>query len=192
MNMRVGRKKYLGVNMWKEIKLRLPVVCIWLAIICLFHFNRERDTQLKEMIDQLGIETSHNKTDIIQLNTADEGIQRTINIKLLEMGISNKEFKEETMKDIKRELGLMESKLGRLEDVVERYSSQSDGFPEYFVMREEYQTFITALDTTLQITDEETMKGKQTLQEQIDQLRLEFDELIQKLEEHKRTKSIFQ
>ena len=36
------------------------------------------------------------------------------------------------------------------------------------------------------------MKGRKTLQEQIDQLRLEFDELIQKLEEHKRTKDIFQ
>ena len=176
--------------MWKEIKSRLPMVCLWLAIICLFHFNRERDTQLKEMIDQLGIETSHNKTDIIQLNTADEGIQRTIDIKLLEMGISNKEFREETMKDINHEIGLMESKLGRLEDVVERYSSQSNRFNES--MKDDYKLFITALDTTLQITDEETMKGRQTLQEQINQLRLEFDELIQKLEEHKRTKGIFQ
>ena len=38
----------------------------------------------------------------------------------------------------------------------------------------------------------ETLRGRNTLQEQIDQLRVEFDELIQKLEEHKRTKDIFQ
>ena len=59
-------------------------------------------------------------------------------------------------------------------------------------MKDDYKLFITALDTTLQISDEETMKGRQTLQEQIDQLRLEFDELIQKLEEHKKTQVIFQ
>ena len=45
------------------------------------------------------------------------------------------------------------------------------------------------ISDTIRVDDK---KGRQTLQEQIDQLRLEFDELIQKLEEHKRTKDIFQ
>ena len=98
--------------------------------------------------------------------------------------------KDDFTEEIRHEIGLMESKLGRLEDVIERYSSQSDRFNES--INEEFQIFITALDTTLQISSEETLKGKQSLQKQIDQLRLEFDELIQKLEEHKRTKSIFQ
>ena len=176
--------------MWNKIKSKLPIACILVVIGCLFYFNHQRDIQLKEMIDQLKIESSHHKTDIIQLESLDDALTSTMIFWKKEIFRQNDIFKEETMKDIKHELGLVESKLGRLEDIVERYSSQSDRFSE--LMQAEYQTFITALDTTLQITDEETMKGKQTLQEQIDQLRLEFDELIQKLEQHKRTQVIFQ
>ena len=176
--------------MWNKIKPKLPIVCVLVVIGCLFYFNHQRDNQLKDRIIQLELTSSHYRTDIISLKSDIDALTSTIVFWKTEIFRQNDIFKEETMKDINHEFGLVESKLGRLEDVIERYSSQSDRFNES--INEEFQIFITALDTTLQITDEETMKGRQTLQKQIDQLRLEFDELIQKLEEHKRTKDIFQ
>ena len=176
--------------MWNKIKSKLPITCVSVVIGCLFYFNYQTDNQLKDRIIQLELTSSHYRTDIISLKSDIETLTSTMVFWKTEIFRQNDIFKEETMKDIKRELGFVESKLGRLEDIVERYSSQSNRFNES--MKDDYNLFITALDTTLQITDEETMKGRQTLQEQIDQLRLEFNELIQKLEEHKRTKDIFQ
>ena len=185
-NITEKRRKYLGVNMWNKIKW----VSIGLIISCLFYFNYQTDNQLKDRIIQLELTSSHYRTDIISLKSDIETLTSTVVFWKTEIFRQNDIFKEEAMKDINHEIGLMESKLGRLEDVIEIYSSQSNRFNES--MKDDYKLFITALDTTLQITDEETMKGTQSLQEQIDQLRLEFDELIQKLEEHRRTKDIFQ
>ena len=190
MNMRVERKKYLGVNMWKEIKSKLPIVCTLVVIGCLFYFNNERDNEFKDRITQLELTSSHYRTDIIGLKGDIKAMSITITFYKNELNLANELFKDDFTKEIRHEIGLMESKLGRLEDVIEIYSSQSNRFNES--MKDDYKLFITALDTTLQIVDEETMKGRRTLQEQINQLRLEFDELIQKLEEHKRTKDIFQ
>ena len=176
--------------MWNKIKPKLPIVCILVVIGCLLYFNNERDNEFKDRIIQLELESSHYRTDIISLKSDIETLTSTMVFWKTEIFRQNDIFKEEAMKDINHEIGLMESKLGRLEDVVERYSSQSDRFNES--MKDDYKLFITALDTTLQITDIDNKKGTQSLQEQIDQLRLEFDELIQKLEEHKRTKGIFQ
>ena len=185
-NITEKRRKYLGVNMWNKIKW----VSIGLIISCLFYFNHQTDTQLKDRIIQLELTSSHYRTDIISLKSDIDALTSTMVFWKTQLFKQYDVFKEEAMKDINHEIGLMESKLGRLEDVIERYSSQSDRFNES--MKDDYNLFITALDTTLQITDKETLKGRQTLQEQIDQLRLEFNELIQKLEEHKRTKDIFQ
>ena len=190
MNMRVERKKYSGVNMWNKIKPKLPIVCMLVIIGCLFYFNNQEDNQLKDRIIQLELTSSHYRTDIISLKSDIDALTSTIVFWKTQLFKQYDVFKEEAMKDINHEIGLMESKLGRLEDVVERYSSQSDRFNES--MKDDYKLFITALDTTLQITGIDNKKGTQSLQEQIDQLRLEFDELIQKLEEHRRTKDIFQ
>ena len=176
--------------MWNKIKPKLPIVCMLVVIGCLFYFNHQGDNQLKDRIIQLELTSSHYRTDIISLKSDMDALTSTMVFWKTEIFRQNDIFKEETIKDINHDIGMMESKLDRLEDIVERYSSQSDRFSES--IHAEYQIFISAIDTTLQINDEETMKGRKTLQEQIDQLRLEFDELIQKLEEHKRTKDIFQ
>ena len=186
MNMRVERKKYSGVIMWNKVKW----VVIGIAIGWMFYLNYQTDKQLRDRIDRIDVQTSHHRTDIIGLKGDIEAMSITITFYKNELNLANELFKDDFTKEIRHEIGLMESKLGRLEDIVERYSSQSDRFNDS--MNEEFQIFITALDTTLQITNEETMKGTQSLQQQIDQLRLEFDELIQKLEEHKRTQVIFQ
>ena len=176
--------------MWNKIKSKLPITCISVVIGCLFYFNYQADNQFRDRLIDLELKSSHYRTDIIGLKGDIKAMSITITFYKNELNLANELFKDDFTKEIRHEIGLMESKLGRLEDVVERYSSQSDRFNES--MNEEFQIFITALDTTLQISNEETMKGRQTIQEQIDQLRLEFDELIQKLEEHKRTKDIFQ
>ena len=186
MNMRVERKKYLENNMWNKVKW----VSIGLIIGCLFYFNHQTDTQLRERIEQLEIDVSHHRTDIIGLKGDIKAMGITITFYKNELNLANELFKDDFTEEIRHEIGLMESKLGRLEDVIEIYSSQSDRLN--VSMKEDYNLFITALDTTLQITDIDNKKGTQSLQEQIDQLRLEFDELIQKLEQHKRTKDIFQ
>ena len=172
--------------MWNKIKW----VSVGLVIGCLFYLNHQTDTQLKDRIIQLELESSHYRTDIIGLKGDIKAMSITITFYKNELNLANELFKDDFTKEIRHEIGLMESKLGRLEDVVDRYSSQSNRFNDS--MNEEFQIFITALDTTLQITDIDNKKGTQSLQKQIDQLRLEFDELIQKLEEHRRTKDIFQ
>ena len=39
--------------MWKEIKSKLPIVCVSVVIGCLFYFNYQTDSQLKDRIDRL-------------------------------------------------------------------------------------------------------------------------------------------
>ena len=190
MYMRVERKKYSGVNMWNKIKSKLPITFCTLVLAYMFWGLYQTDNQFRDRLIDLELKSSHYRTDIIGLKGDIKAMSITITFYKNELNLANELFKDDFTKEIRHEIGLMESKLGRLEDVVDRYSSQSNRFNDS--MNEEFQIFITALDTTLQITDEETMKGRQTLQEQINQLRLEFDELIQKLEEHKRTKGIFQ
>ena len=103
-----------------------------------------------------------------------------------EIDIANALFRKDLVEDVEHTLGMMESKLKMLEE-------SFDYFGVEYRMKEqllrENILNITAITDTIQVDDK---KGRQTLQEQIDQLRLEFDELIQKLEEHKRTKDIFQ
>ena len=176
--------------MWNKIKPKLPITFCTLVLAYMFWGLYQTDNHLKDRIIQLELTSSHYRTDIISLKSDIDALTSTIVFWKTQLFKQYDEFKEEAMKNINHEIGMMESKLGRLEDIIKRYSSQSDRFNES--LNEEFQIFITALDTTLQISSEETMKGRHTLQEQIDQLRLEFDELIQKLEEHKRTKGIFQ
>ena len=103
-----------------------------------------------------------------------------------EIDIANKLFQKDLIEDIEHELGMMESKLKRLEESFEYFGVE-------YRMKEqllrENLINISAITDTIRVDDK---NGRQTLQEQINQLRLEFDELIQKLEEHKRTKDIFQ
>ena len=176
--------------MWNKIKSKLPITFCTLVLVYMFWGLYQTDNQFRDRLIALELKSSHQGTDIIGLKGDIKAMSITITFYKNELNIANELFKKETMKDINHEIGLMESKLGRLEDVVERYSSQSNRFNES--MKDDYKLFITALDTTLQITGIDNKKGTQSLQEQIDQLRLEFDELIQKLEEHKRTKDIFQ
>jgi len=182
----VERRKYLEINMWNKVKW----VVIGLSIGWLFYLNHQTDQQLRDRIDRIDVESSHHRTDIIGLKGDYKATGITMTFHRNEINIANALFRKDLVEDVEHTLGMMESKLSRLEDIVERYSSQSDRFNES--MKDDYNLFITALDTTLQITDIDNKKGTQSLQEQIDQLRLEFDELIQKLEEHKRTKDIFQ
>jgi len=172
--------------MWNKVKW----VVIGLSIGWLFYLNHQTDQQLRDRIDRIDVESSHHRTDIIGLKGDYKATGITMTFHRNEINIANALFRKDLVEDVEHTLGMMESKLSRLEDIVERYSSQSDRFNES--MKDDYNLFITALDTTLQITDIDNKKGTQSLQEQIDQLRLEFDELIQKLEEHKRTKDIFQ
>ena len=176
--------------MWNKIKSKLPITFCTLVLAYMFWGLYQTDNQFRDRLLDLELKSSHYRTDIISLKSDIKAMGITITFYKNELNIANELFKKETMKDINHDIGMMESKLDRLEDITKRYSSQSDRFNES--LNEEFQIFITALDTTLQISNEETLKGRQTLQEQIDQLRLEFDELIQKLEEHKRTQVIFQ
>ena len=176
--------------MWTKIKPKLPITFCTLVLVYMFWGLYQTDNQFRDRLIDLELKSSHYRTDIISLKSDIKAMGITITFYKNELNIANELFKKQTMKDINHDIGMMESKLDRLEDITKRYSSQSDRFNES--LNEEFQIFITALDTTLQISNEETMKGTQSLQQQIDQLRLEFDELIQKLEEHRRTKDIFQ
>ena len=172
--------------MWNKVKW----VVIGLSLGWLLYLNYQTDQQLRDRIDRIDVQTSHHRTDIIGLKGDYKATGISMTFHRNEIDIANALFQKGLVEDVEHTLGMMESKLGRLEDVIEIYSSQSNRFNES--MKDDYKLFITALDTTLQITGIDNKKGTQSLQEQIDQLRLEFDELIQKLEEHRRTKDIFQ
>ena len=182
MSMTVGRKKYLEDNMWNKVKW----VVIGLSIGWMFYLNYQTNQQLRDRIDRIDVQTSHHRTDIIGLKGDYKATGITMTFHRNEIDIANALFRKDLVEDVEHTLGMMESKLKILEE-------SFDYFGVEYRMKEqllrENILNITAITDTIQVDDK---KGRQTLQEQIDQLRLEFDELIQKLEEHKRTKDIFQ
>ena len=186
MSMTVERKKYLEVNMWNKIKDKIKWVGISLIIGCLFYLNSQTDSQLKDRIIQLELESSHYRTDIIGLESDIDAFGITMIFHRNEIDIANKLFQKDLVEDVEHTLGMMESKLKILEEHFESFEIEYD--IKENLLRGKLVTLFDISDT-LRVDDK---KGRQTLQEQIDQLRLEFEELIQKLEEHKRTKDIFQ
>ena len=103
--------------------------------------------------------------------------------------LANQLFKKDLIEDLEHELGMMESKLNMLDESLERFEVEYRMKEQ--MIRENIFNIMATTDT-LKSDGVETLKGRKTLQEQIDQLRLEFDELIQKLESNKKTKDIFQ
>jgi len=106
-----------------------------------------------------------------------------------EIDLSNAIFRKDLVEDIEHELGMMESKLKMLDENVETFAVEYR-MKEQMIRETIYN--ISSTTDTLREDGMETLRGRKTLQEQIDQLRVEFDELIQRLEGHKRTKDIFQ
>ena len=182
MSMTVERKKYSEDNMWNKVKW----VVIGLSIGWMFYLNYQTDQQLRDRIDRIDVQTSHHRTDIIGLKGDYKATGISMTFHRNEIDIANALFRKDLVEDVEHTLGMMETKLKILEE-------SFDYFGVEYRMKEqllrENILNITAITDTIQVDDK---KGRQTLQEQIDQLRLEFDELIQKLEEHKRTQVIFQ
>ena len=182
MSMTVERKKYLEVNMWDKVKW----VVIGVSIGWLFYLNHQTNQQLRDRIDRLDVESSHHRTDIIGLNGDVNAFGITMTFHRNEINLANAIFKKKLTDDVEHTLGMMESKLKILEESLEYFGTEYRMKDQ--LLRENIFNIVATADT-LRFDDK---KGRKTLQEQINQLRLEFDELIQKLEEHKRTKDIFQ
>jgi|19_taG_2_1085344.scaffolds.fasta_scaffold22049_3 predicted nucleic acid-binding Zn-ribbon protein len=170
--------------MWNKVKW----VGIGLVVGSLLYFNYQRDSQLKDMIQKLEVEVSHHRTDIIGLKGDIKAMGITITFYKNELNIANELFQKQLIKDMEHELGMMESKLKRLEEeltlIDEEYAMKDE------LLRGNIFNLIELSDT-LKSTDKETLKGTRSLEEQFDQLRLEFDDLIQRLKNNKRTKDIF-
>ena len=182
MNMMVVRKKYLEVNMWNKIKW----VIIGVSIVWMLYLNHQTDQQMRDRIDRIDIESSHHRTDIIGLKGDLDAFGITMTFHRNGIEIANQLFKKDLIEDLEHELGMMESKLKMLDENVETFAVEYRMKEQ--MIRENIFNIIATTDT-IRVDDK---KGKQTLQEQINQLRLEFDELIQKLESNKKTKDIFQ
>ena len=168
--------------MWNKVKWAV----IGISIGWMFYLNYQTDQQMRDRVDRIDVQTSHHRTDIIGLKGDYDALGVTMTFHRNEIDIANALFQKDLVEDVEHTLGMMESKLKILEE-------SFDYFGVEYRMKEqllrENILNITAITDTIQVDDK---KGRQTLQEQIDQLRLEFNELIQKLEEHKRTKDIFQ
>jgi len=171
--------------MWNKIKW----ISIGLLIGCLFYLNHQTNIQLKERIQELEVDVSHHRTDIIGLNGDLDAFGITMTFHRNEIDITNKLFQKDFVEDVEHELGMMESKLQMLDEDFEYFKTEYSMKEQ--MIRENIFDIIATTDT-LRSDGVETLKGRKTLQEQIDQLRLEFDELIQKLESNKKTKDIFQ
>ena len=182
MNMRVERKKYSEDNMWNKVKW----VVIGVSLGWLLYLNYQTDQQLRDRIDRIDVQTSHHRTDIIGLKGDYKATGISMTFHRNEIDIANALFRKDLIEDVEHELGMMESKLKMLDESLERFGVEYRMKEQ--LLRENILN-ITAITDTIRVDDK---KGRQTLQEQIDQLRLEFNELIQRLEEHKRTRDIFQ
>ena len=168
--------------MWNKVKW----VSIGLVIGCLFYLNHQTDNQLKDRIIQLELESSHYRTDIIGLKGDIEAMSITITFYKNELNLANELFKDDFTEDVEHTLGMMESKLKIFDEGLEYFETEYRMKDQ--LLRESLFNIVAIADT-LRVDGK---KGRRTLQEQVDQLRLEFDELIQKLEENKRTQVIFQ
>ena len=171
--------------MWDKVKW----VGIGIVIGSLFYLNYQRDTQLKDMIQQLEVDISHHRTDIIGLKGDLDAFGITMTFHRNEIDLSNTLFRKKLTEDIEHELGMLESKLKALDDelvlIDEEYTMKDE-----LIRRNIFS--LMELSDTLKSTSTGTLKGTQSVQEQLDQLRLEFDELIQKLKDNKKTKNIFE
>ena len=179
------RKKYLEINMWNKVKW----VVIGVSLGWLLYLNYQTDQQLRDRIDRIDVQTSHHRTDIIGLKGDYKATGISMTFHRNEIDIANALFQKSLTEDVEHTLGMMESKLKMLDESLETFGVEYRMKEQ--MIRENIFNIIATTDT-LKTADVETLKGRKTLQEQIDQLRLEFDELIQKLEEHKRTQVIFQ
>ena len=168
--------------MWNKIKW----VVIGVSLGWLLYLNYQTDQQLRDRIDRIDVQTSHHRTDIIGLKGDYKATGISMTFHRNEIDIANALFRKDLVEDVEHTLGMMESKLKMLEESFDYFGVEYRMKDQ--LLRENILN-ITAITDTIQVDDK---KGRQTLQEQIDQLRLEFNELIQKLEEHKRTKDIFQ
>ena len=184
MNITEKRRKYLEVSMWDKLKW----VGIGILIGSLFYLNYQRDNELKDMIQKLEVDVSHHRTDIIGLKGDLDAFGITMTFHRNEIDLSNTLFRKKLIEDVEHELGMLESKLEVLDNELVLID-------EEYAMKEELirgNIFsLIELSDTLKNTNKETLRGTQSLQEQFDQLRLEFDELVEKLKSYKRTRDIF-
>ncbi len=171
--------------MWNKIKW----ILIGVSITWMFYLNYQTEQQLKDRIDRIDVESSHHRTDIIGLQSDLESFGVTMTFHRSGIELANQLFKKDLIEDLEHELGMMESKLNMLDESLERFGVEYR-MKEQMIRENVFN--IMATTDTLKSDGVETLKGRKTLQEQIDQLRLEFDELIQKLESNKKTKDIFQ
>ena len=171
--------------MWNKVKWAV----IGISIGWMFYLNYQTDQQMSDRVDRIDVQTSHHRTDIIGLKGDYDALGVTMTFHRNEIDLSNAIFRKDLVEDIEHELGMMESKLKMLNENVETFTVEYR-MKEQMIREAIYN--ISSTTDTLRKDCMETLRGRKTLQEQIDQLRVEFDELIQKLEEHKRTKDIFQ
>ena len=171
--------------MWNKVKWAV----IGISIGWMFYLNHQTDKQMRDRINRIDVESSHHRTDIIGLKGDYDALGVTMTFHRNEIDLSNAIFRKDLVEDIEHELGMMESKLKMLDENVETFAVEYR-MKEQMIREAIYN--ISSTTDTLRKDGMETLRGRKTLQEQIDQLRVEFDELIQKLEEHKRTKDIFQ
>ena len=171
--------------MWNKIKW----ILIGVSITWMFYLNYQTEQQLKDRIDRIDVESSHHRTDIIGLKGDYDALGVTMTFHRSGIELANQLFKKDLIEDLEHELGMMESKLNMLDESLEKFGAEYRMKEQ--MIRENIFNIMATTDT-LKSDGVETLKGRKTLQEQIDQLRLEFDELIQKLESNKKTKDIFQ
>ena len=184
MNITEKRRKYLEVSMWDKLKW----VGIGILIGSLFYLNYQRDNELKDMIQKLEVDVSHHRTDIIGLKGDLDAFGITMTFHRNEIDLSNTLFRKKLTEDIEHELGMLESKLKVLDNelvlIDEEYAMKDE-----LIRRNIFS--LVELSDTLKNTNEKTLRGTQSLQEQFDQLRLEFDELVERLKNYKKTRDIF-
>ena len=148
--------------MWNKIKWAI----IGISISWMFYLNYQTDQQMRDRVDRIDVQTSHHRTDIIGLKGDYDALGVTMTFHRNEIDISNTIFRKDLLEDVEHELGMMESKLNMLDEDKKTFTLEYRMKEQ--MIRENIFNIMATTDT-LKNDGVETLKGRKTLQEQIDQ-----------------------
>jgi len=175
VNIMVGRKKYLGVKMWDNIKW----ISILLVLSLMVYFNYQSEMKIQKQINDILKLSKNNLKDMSKLNTKMDGTSRTVNWEISEIKKSNDLFKQKTEKEIKREYNHIKTQIDIFKERVQ-LSINSDNRNDNKLIDSVMKQIDLQIDS-LEINNKEEIKS----------LQIQLDELIQKLKSYKKTRKMF-
>ena len=161
----------------------------WIVIVLILgstlYLNYQAEVELQKQINNSNERIEKVADSINDVNENLIRISNRVDWKMTQMESLIKSFKEETNQKLEDGRKHIRKSINVFRDRIDLLKSSEDYDDEkLFKLLDE----TNALVDTIRIEDK---KGNQSLKEQFDKLKLEFDELVLKLKTNRRTKNIF-